>query len=417
MFPGDEAEHGQRQKQWTTSISPCVSGPKGGPSAGVAVCTRSHIGMRNSFVEEPKGDGIASRLNVKWIGAAMAGGFHCGSLYTHDGVGIQHETNTKLLHGTAARLCMLQGPWVLSADFNCTPKELAATGFLKLVNGHIVHPKNKTCTAGKGRLLDFFVVSRDMLPFVHGAYNVDDSGINPHSPVRLIFGAKPRQDSVRVLKVPKSHPPVLPHGPERECKDDPGIEARSDSDLGNDYAGCVAAIEKQLSEVAGLDETEAKHFGGRADGPEFVMQQAGGGRAAMARTTSISRAWRRSADWLRRIQVADNTRDRLCAYWKLFHYKHPRPDFASASEAQLAAFREFEAWKRVIARTDLADLWVETFREMATTKAIIQQEGQAQRAQFMAHGKAVDARRADRRAPQAAPVHQGQRRLAQPLTG
>jgi hypothetical protein len=175
-------------------------------------------------------------------------------------------------------LCMLQGPWVLSADFNCTPKELAATGFLKLVNGHIVHPKNKTCTAGKGRLLDFFVVSRDMLPFVHGAYNVDDSGINPHSPVRLIFGAKPRQDSVRVLKVPKSHPPVLPHGPERECKDDPGIEARSDSDLGNDYAGCVAAIEKQLSEVAGLDETEAKHFGGRADGPEFIMQQAGGGQ-------------------------------------------------------------------------------------------------------------------------------------------
>ena len=165
----DEAEHGRRQKQWTTSISPCVSGPKGGPSAGVAVCTRSHIGMRNSFVEEPKGDGMASRLNVKWSGAVMAGGFHCGSLYMHDGVGIQHETNTKLLHGTAARLCMLQGPWVLSADYNCTPKELAAMGFLKLVAGHIVHPKNKRGTAGKGRLLDFFVVSRDMLLFVHGA--------------------------------------------------------------------------------------------------------------------------------------------------------------------------------------------------------------------------------------------------------
>ena len=137
----------------------------------------------------------------------MFGGFHCGSLYFHDGVGIGHELNTKVLNGTATRVKALQGPFVLAADWNCTPKELAATGFLKLIGGHVVHPVNKTCTAGKGRILDYFVVSLSMLPYVRGAFNVEDAATSPHSHVRLIFGAKPRKDAVRMLKVPKSHPP------------------------------------------------------------------------------------------------------------------------------------------------------------------------------------------------------------------
>ena len=203
----DEAEHSMNAKQWSASITPCGAGPKGGPSAGVAVCVRSHIGMRQSTVEEVKGDGLGSRFNLKWIGAAIPGGFHCGSLYMQDGVGLDHDLNTKLLHATAARVKLLQGPFVLAADWNGTPEQLVATGFLKLVWGHIVHPVGKTCTAGKGRVLDFFVASLSMLPYLRGAFNVEDSGIGPHSPVRLILGGKPRDDNVRMLKVPKSHPP------------------------------------------------------------------------------------------------------------------------------------------------------------------------------------------------------------------
>ena len=67
---------------------------------------------------------------------------------------------------------------------------------MKMVKGRIVHPSDKTCTAGKGRILDYFVVSEDMHPFVHGAFNIGDAEMSPHSPVRLIFGGKPRQDAV-----------------------------------------------------------------------------------------------------------------------------------------------------------------------------------------------------------------------------
>lgn len=167
----------------------------------------------------------------------MTAGFHCGSLYVHDGIGIEHETNVELLHAVAGRLPFLQGPWALLGDFNCTPAELAATGFLRLVKGRIVHARKKTCTAGRERILDFFVVSEDMYPVVHGAFNIADAGASPHSPVRLIFGAKPRKDETRVMKVPKSHPPVMPHGPEQECRVEQAVAARTDRDLGSDYDG------------------------------------------------------------------------------------------------------------------------------------------------------------------------------------
>jgi len=190
----------------------------------------------------------------------MHGGFHCGSLYSHDGVGIGHELNTKVRKGTATRVKALQGPFVLAADWNCTPKELAATGFLALIGGSVVHPVNKTCTAGKGRILDYFVVSLSMLPYVRVAFNVEDAATSPHSPVRLIFGAKPRKDAVRMLKVPKLHPPVLPHGPDRRFVDDSMIDGKTDDQLGKDYVGCIAAIERQLNDVAGFDVDEVAHF-------------------------------------------------------------------------------------------------------------------------------------------------------------
>ena len=85
------------------------------------MCSRAHIGMNNSLVMEPRGDGLGSRLTFKRMGVAMTRGFHCGSIYLKDGVGVEHETNMKLLHGTAARIALLQGPWVLAGDFNCTP--------------------------------------------------------------------------------------------------------------------------------------------------------------------------------------------------------------------------------------------------------------------------------------------------------
>lgn len=45
----EETENTHRHHKWSVSISACGARPKGGPSAGVAVGTRAHIGMKNSF--------------------------------------------------------------------------------------------------------------------------------------------------------------------------------------------------------------------------------------------------------------------------------------------------------------------------------------------------------------------------------
>ena len=133
----------------------------------------------------------------------------------------------------------------------------------------------------------------------------------------------------------------------------------------------------------GLDADEAAHFTGRVDGPDFTTRQLGNDTAADAKTTSAARAWRRSAVWLQKLRIASNSKERLAVCWRLFHYKHPRPEFAEATEAQRDVFAEFEAWRTVVGRTYLNDSWVDIFRNRALEK-VKQQEGQAQRAHLLA---------------------------------
>ena len=77
------------------------------------------------------------RIHLRRVGAVCKGGVHVISLYCYDRFPINGKTNLDLLHHLAAIICKLVGPWILAADFNCTPAELIATGFLKLVSGQV----------------------------------------------------------------------------------------------------------------------------------------------------------------------------------------------------------------------------------------------------------------------------------------
>ena len=113
----DEVENAQRYKNWPMSISACGVGDKGGRSAGDAVGTSSHVGMRKFIVIDLPSDCTDHRLNITWMGAALTGVFHLGSLYLHSKIGITADANVTLLHAIGGRLTMLQVPWVLAADF------------------------------------------------------------------------------------------------------------------------------------------------------------------------------------------------------------------------------------------------------------------------------------------------------------
>ena len=206
------------------------------------------------------------------------------------------------------------------------------------------------------------------MPYVIGAFNISDAGLYPHSPVRLIFGSKPRQDQMRTMKVPKSHPVDLPEGPQMGCVPSEVMQY-TDEELGGDYGGCVMQLEKELCQIRGLDEEEAEHFNGRTDGPEFVMTKVAANKAAAAKTTSASRAWRRAAVWLAQVGKAKGCKDRLAACWKLFNYKHSRPNPSIESVVQREAFRKFEAWMQVVASVQLDDHWVKVFTTTAKQEA------------------------------------------------
>ena len=65
-----------RNMGWTTSLRPCVTGPGGGNSSGVAVACKKHIGMQHSCDDDMYPASCQGRLLVRKVGAICRGGYH-----------------------------------------------------------------------------------------------------------------------------------------------------------------------------------------------------------------------------------------------------------------------------------------------------------------------------------------------------
>ena len=144
------------------------------------------------------------------------GGIHCGSIYCFSEVntgGIDAQSNVDLLNSAAFTINSLVGPWIVGGDWNCTPAELKATGWLKRVNGVAVAPSAPTCNDSA---YDYFVVHQSILHLVHSVHRVADAELWPHSPARLILKGRSRKVMVRQIEAPFPCPANLPYGPLNE---------------------------------------------------------------------------------------------------------------------------------------------------------------------------------------------------------
>ena len=159
----------------------------------------------------------------------------------------------------------------------CTPQQLSATGFPELVGGVIQAPRDSTCGA---KILDFFVVSRDLAPAVLAVHCVADGLFQPHVPVRLLLRASPRAERIRVLKAPRGFPAILPHGPMTLHSAKAAVslaqvavaKSTTDLDINQEYAKVIANLEHQLPLMAGHTDDEVKKHSGRVDGPKFAWR-------------------------------------------------------------------------------------------------------------------------------------------------
>ena len=158
----------------------------------------------------PGGAGGRWSLRCRRTGAICRGGVHLASVYLHTSVGASAPCNLDLLEAAAAVLRSLQGPWILGGDFNATPAELAATGFLRLAGNAVIKAPGDA-TAGT-REIDYFVVSPG-LAHAAAAAHVLSHTFGPHHPVRLYVRASPRAVLVRKVVAPRGFPAVLPMGP------------------------------------------------------------------------------------------------------------------------------------------------------------------------------------------------------------
>ena len=79
-----------------------------------------------------------------------------------------------------------------------------------MVDGVIFAPSSPTC---HGKVYDFFVVSRTLAHAVESVNRIEDAGLHPHWPARLILRSTPRRRLVRKLVKPRAVSGTLPLWP------------------------------------------------------------------------------------------------------------------------------------------------------------------------------------------------------------
>ncbi len=339
-----DKEASARGVKWSVSVEPCIITTAGSTSSGVAVGARSHIGVSaTSGADDSYSPALDGRFRVRRMGAVCRGGFHLGSVYLHDTVGVVAQCNLDLLQAVAGELSLLSGGWIVGGDWNCTPDELAATGWLDLVRGAICSPQTPTCN---GKVYDFFVVKRDFRHAVHSVHAIGDAAFKPHSPVRLLLRGSPRCIMVRGLRRPRGFQAVLPHGPPEEpplASDTPHVTPEApeappdDVDVDAEYAELISRVESELSKISGHDSHEASAHAGRAKGLSFTWRNACG-RVATAppRATLVSLAWRRVSKWFTDLLRADaRSSEAASLRQRILHYDHKLPQDPAGAQLEM----------------------------------------------------------------------------------
>ena len=172
------------------------------------------------------------------------------------------------------------------------------------------------------RTIDFFVVSTCLEQAVLKAVAVGDSLCSPHSAVRLYIKAAPRQIMVRQLKSCATIGVDMPYGPARWREN--YVPMAVDATVDQWYDSFLNRVEAETVDLYPLPENQTKKFFGRTAGPTFVHRSAlNDENAGSRKTSSVSRAWRRTAKWLNDILVAKGVSRMMFAVKNVFHYSHP----------------------------------------------------------------------------------------------
>ena len=97
------------------------------------------------------------------------------------------DTNRRRTHALKGALKELGLPYVIAGDFNMTPEEAIDSGALHDLGAKIVTPDgvNETCTAGQGRMLDYWIISASAIQLILNPRTVAGCPWRPHVGIAL----------------------------------------------------------------------------------------------------------------------------------------------------------------------------------------------------------------------------------------
>ena len=177
-------------------------------SRGCATVARAGIGIAPA-AQCCIHDDLQHRLQVTWVAGVCKGGIYMLNVYVKDSEGLS-PTNMYILEQAAICLKALKGPWIAGGDWNLEPQALEAAGWLKVVGGVVHAPSQPTC---HGHVYDFCVVHKAVSPAVAGVQRLEDGGLYPHFPTRLLVEGDALRYMIRRLNKPVKVPGHLPVGP------------------------------------------------------------------------------------------------------------------------------------------------------------------------------------------------------------
>ena len=117
------------------------------------------------------------------------------------------EFNASVLQQFFVLIACFRGAAIIGGDFQFPPSELISSPWLARLRLSVISPTGleATCSSGSGRLIDYFLATSDIAPYVQSKPDISVP-FKPHLGLRLSFPARLRANLVPTLRIPKSLP-------------------------------------------------------------------------------------------------------------------------------------------------------------------------------------------------------------------
>ena len=388
-----ECSAAQRAKGWKVVGSPCSITDKLGHSGGVYVAVPKPVELRKANgqaswdISPACSPGRACMALMQVRGSNWLAVF---SLYLWTGQNLSSNANAAILQEVVRWINKLGLCWIVGADWQNTPEQLASSCFNSAVRGVVIAPPTGTCRVkGTERTIDFFWADK-RIAGTCGEAAVADAPFAPHKPVVLHTQQPWSAYKVRVLwqprQFPLQRPVVAPCAPQQFP--DVGLEGNREH-LDKVYEGFCSGAEAELCQLFGFVGEEAKRFLGRGNPPRFVFKPLIAPVPGACAAQGATRAWRWLAQelawlqalyscWLLQPQNRHRDEQRLVAAWiNLMRWQNHWAHLGAWSYTLWQALGVLWQWKGVT--TELLEWLQEVHGWAARTATALERHAMQQR--------------------------------------